>query len=266
MLIAASILVLAAGIPLFLLSSQTETRFAWTIKPAVTAAFLGAGYWGSFVLEFLAARERVWARARVAVVPVLTFTVRRCVATLVHLDRFHFHSSSTAAQISTWGWLAVYALVPPVMTVLLVRQIRAPGVDPPRDAPLPPALRVVLVVQAGVMLAVGALLYVGAGLDEGALAVGADAADRAPVAAWLLGIGLTAAWVVWENDWRRVRVAMIGYAAIGVLQLVVLARYTDELDWSDVQAYVFLLFVLSMPLIGIYGWRAGSERRSASPI
>ena len=266
MLIAAGILVLAAGIPLFLLSSQTETRFAWTIKPAVTAAFLGAGYWGSFVLELLAARERVWARARVAVVPVLTFTVLTLLATLIHLDRFHFHSSSTTALVSTWGWIAVYAIVPPVMTVLLVRQVRAPGIDPPREAPLPTWLRVVLVVQAGVLLAVGMLLYVAPDSTKGLWPWALTPLTARAVAAWLLGIGLTAAWVVWENDWRRIRVAMAGYAAIGVLQLVVLARYRDELDWDSAQAWCFLLFVLSMPLIGAYGRRAGAESRPASPV
>jgi hypothetical protein len=256
MLIAASILVFAAGIPLFLLSSRTETTFAWTIKPSLTAAFLGAGYWGSFVLEFLAAREGVWARARGAVAPVLTFTVLTLVATLIHLGKFHFHSSSTGARFSTWGWLVVYAIVPPVMTALLVRQIRIPGVDPPREAPLPMMLRLVLAAQAVVMLLVGALLFVAPSTTKGLWPWALTPLTARAVAAWLLGIGLAAGWVVFENDRRRVRILMISYAAIGVLELVALLRYLDDVDWG-VQAGVFLLFAVSMPLIGAYGWRAG---------
>jgi hypothetical protein len=53
---------------------QTETYFAWTIHPPLTAAVLGAGYWASFVLELLSARERLWARTRVAVPAVLLFS------------------------------------------------------------------------------------------------------------------------------------------------------------------------------------------------
>lgn len=259
MLIAAGILVFAAGIPLFLLSSRTATTFAWTIKPSLTAAFLGAGYWGSVVLEFLAAREVVWAHARGAVAPVLTFTVLTLAATLIHLGKFHFHSSSTGAQISTWGWLAVYVIVPPVMAVLLVRQIRTPGVDPPREAPLPSMLRLVLAAQAAVMLLVGALLFVAPSATKGLWPWVLTPLTARAVAAWLLGIGLAGVWVVFENDWRRARVSMIGYAAIGVLELVALLRYLDDVNWG-VPAYVFLVFLISMPLIGIYGWRAGPVR------
>ena len=67
LLVAASVLVFLAGFQLFILTEQTEHYFAWTIQPPLTAAFLGAGYWSSFLLEFLASRERIWARARVAV-------------------------------------------------------------------------------------------------------------------------------------------------------------------------------------------------------
>ena len=42
MLWAASLLVLLAGVPLFLGSEQTDLYFAWTIMPPLTAAFLGA--------------------------------------------------------------------------------------------------------------------------------------------------------------------------------------------------------------------------------
>jgi hypothetical protein len=259
MLLVASALVLAAGIPLFLLSARTETGFAWTIDPPLTAAFLGAGYWGSFVLELLASRERVWANARVAVAPVLTFTVLTLVATLLHLDRFHFHSSSATARLSTWGWLGVYVIVPPLLTVLLVRQLRAPGTDPPRAARLPSALRVLLGGQAAVLLALGALLFVAPADTKGLWPWALTPLTARAVAAWLIGIGLAAALVVREDDWRRVRVAMVAYAAIGVLELIALGRYRHDVDWNGVQAYVFVAFVLSVALVGAYGWRASGR-------
>jgi hypothetical protein len=62
-----SVLVLVIGIPLYLLPDQTDRYFAGTIHPPLTAVVLGAGYWASFVLELLSARERLWARTRVAV-------------------------------------------------------------------------------------------------------------------------------------------------------------------------------------------------------
>jgi uncharacterized integral membrane protein len=61
LLLVASVLVFIIGIPLFLLSGQTDRYFAWTISVPLTAAFLGAAYWSSFLIEFMASRERVWA-------------------------------------------------------------------------------------------------------------------------------------------------------------------------------------------------------------
>src|SRR4051794_37339960 len=85
----ASVLVFIIGIPLFLLSEQTDRYFAWTISLPLTAAFLGAGSGSSFFIEFVASRERSWATSRVAVPAVFVFTVLTLVATLIHLDLFH---------------------------------------------------------------------------------------------------------------------------------------------------------------------------------
>ena len=92
MLLAASFLVLLSGILLYVLSEQTDKYFAWTINPPLTAAFLGAGYWASFILEFLSAREQSWEKARIAVPAVALFTLLTLIVTLIHLDKFHLNS------------------------------------------------------------------------------------------------------------------------------------------------------------------------------
>src|SRR5205823_914957 len=108
LLLVASVLVFLAGIPLYLGTEQTDLYFAWTIKPPITAAFLGAAYWASCVLELLSARERVWARARLAVPALLVFTTLMLLATLLHLDRFHLNGSNIVARGVAWAWLAIY--------------------------------------------------------------------------------------------------------------------------------------------------------------
>ena len=59
-------LLFAAGLVAFVFSESTDVHFAWTIEPATTAAFIGAGYWTSVFIVLLAARERTWAEARIA--------------------------------------------------------------------------------------------------------------------------------------------------------------------------------------------------------
>ena len=92
LLLIASFLVLLVGISLFFLPRRTDTYFAWTISPALTAAFLGSAYWSSFLMELLGSREKLWARTRITVPAVFLFTSLTLLATLIHLDKFHFGS------------------------------------------------------------------------------------------------------------------------------------------------------------------------------
>src|SRR5437588_8998643 len=93
LLYAASTLVFLAGLQLSLLTEQTDTYFAWTIHPSLTAAFLGAAYWAAVPVEVIAARQTIWAKARVAVPAIWLFTTLTLVATLLHFGKFNFSSS-----------------------------------------------------------------------------------------------------------------------------------------------------------------------------
>jgi len=76
----------------------------------------------------ISARQRVWARARVAVPGVLLFTLLTLVATLIRLDLFRMDC------FFGWAWLVVYMVVPSAIIVGLVGQLRVAGDDPPRQS------------------------------------------------------------------------------------------------------------------------------------
>jgi hypothetical protein len=65
------------------------------------------------------------------------------------------------------------------------------------------------------------------------------------VGAWLLTIAVLALHACLENDRRRVRLALIGYAVFGVLQLIALARFSGDVDWSDPRSWVFAALLAS---------------------
>ena len=214
-----SFLVFLAGIQLFVLTTRTDHYFAWTIANPFTAAFLGAFYWTAIPLAFLSARERLWANARVGVPGVLVFLWATLLTTLLHIGKFHFSSSDHFAKGAAWLWLLIYAADPVLVSVALALQLRVKGADPPRAAPLPGWYRSLLVAQA------------------------------------LLGVVLATAFL--ENDWVRIRAATAAYAVLGVLELVALARYGDQLSWARPAAWAFLAFVVSVLFAGSYGsWRA----------
>jgi len=254
LLLVASVLVFIIGIPLFLLSGQTDRYFAWTISVPLTAAFLGAGYWSSFFIEFVAARERVWANSRVAVPAVFVFTALTLVATLVHLDLFHLGSSFAGiTQIGTWTWMVVYVSVPILLAALWLIQLRLPGGDPPRRTPMSGGVRLAIYLLAAGMLVVGVALFV-APLGAGVLWPWelTPLTGRA-VGAWLIGLGVAAAHMARERDWRRVLPASAMFAVFGALELVVLFRFLGDVVWSGVRAWIYLLFLLSMLAVGLYG-------------
>lgn len=259
-LLIASGLVFSVGITLMFLPAQTAQYFAWTIDQQLAAGFLGAAYWASGVLELSASRETVWARTRVGIPTVFVFTVLTLVTTLLHIDRFHLGSEhALITRLGTWVWLAVYAVVPPAMLILWLLQARLRGDDPPRYLPLATWMRGLIVVQGSIMLVLGITLFVTPATvawlwpwTMGALSVRA-------VAAWLIGLGVGVLHVAYENDWWRVQAATIGYAVFAMLELIILLRFAGEVEWASPKTWFYIVFLLSILLVGVYGYVAGQR-------
>ena len=262
LLCTAAVLVLLAGLQLFVFTGRTSTFFAWTIVNPLAAAFLGGGYWASVLIEALAGRQAVWANARIAVPTVFVFTVLTLAATLVHLGQFHLGSHFTAGtRIVTWAWIGVYVLVPLLMLIVLVVQARTPGADPPRSAPLPIWLLVVLAVQAIILLGFGVALF----------AVPRQAAPLWPwkltplvaqaTGAWLISLGVAAGHSLLERDARRLRPAALGYILLALLQAIALARYPHQFEWGSASGRIYLVFLGAMLVTGAAGL-ASSVRRA----
>lgn len=259
MLLVASGLVFIVGIQLYVLTERTDQFFAWTIASPLTAAFLGGGYWASCAMELLASRKRIWAQARIAVPAVLLFTTLTLIVTLLHIDKFHFSAPSLLTRGMTWVWLAVYAIVPLVMGWLLIGQLRAPGADPPRGVALPGWLRAALVLHGAIMAPLGLALLLAPTLVAPIWPWALTPLTARAIGAWLLSLGVAALHASWENDWRRVQVATLSYTVFGGLQLLALLRYPQELRWADPAAWLYLAFILSVLLVGVYGWRRSTR-------
>jgi hypothetical protein len=242
----------------------------------VTATFLGAGYWTSVLLEFMAAREKVWARARIAVVPVLTFTTLTLIATLLHLDRFHLDATKFAPITlgATWAWMVIYGAVPPLMSGILIYQLRQPGVDEPRTAPMPGWLVAVLGAQGGVMVLFGVLLFFAKEIfpatfaDPGNIQLlpfwswTLSPLTARAVGAWLIGLGLTSASAAYERDFARAWIMHLSAVLFCILQFVGLARYAANVTW-DARAWGFVLFLLTILAANAYAVSAAQKLKQA---
>jgi hypothetical protein len=270
LLLIAAVLVLLAGTQLFVFTERTAEYFAWTIANPLTAAFLGAAYWGSFIIELLAARARLWAYARIAVPTVLVFTVLTLGVTLWHLEQFHLGPTfGLNTQLVTWLWIAIYTVVPVLLVIVLVVQARTPGVAPPTRTPTPAWLNLLVGAQAVVLLGLGLWLLVdplGAGRAVWPWQL-TPLTGRA-IGAWLFSLGIAAVHALVERDLARLGPAAWGYLVISALQLVALARYPDVPDWGSPRTVCYVGFLLSMLVVGgaaLIGARASSAAGAHRP-
>ncbi|MEW1919964.1 hypothetical protein [Pseudarthrobacter oxydans] len=263
LLYVAAFLVFLAGLVLFVFPLRTAEWFAWTVNPPMTAVFLGAAYWSAAGLEVTGARSASWESARLAVWPVFVFTTLTLGVTLLHLDRFHLSPENGAlAQIATWAWLAIYAMVPVAMLVVSWMQIRsrrpAPTSVTAGRPVLPPALRLLMAGIAGVLLCYGVAL----------LAIPAYAATWWPwtlseltaraVGAWMVGLGWSAAQGQSSADLRTVRPVALTSVAFVILQALALLRYGGALAWPSAPAIGFVTVLLAIGTAG--GWAFALSR------
>jgi hypothetical protein len=257
LLYVAAFLVFLAGLVLFVFPLQTNEFFAWTVNPPMTAVFLGAAYWASAGLEVTGARSESWDSARLAVWPVFIFTTLTLGVTLVHIDRFHLSpDTAPTAQIATWAWLAIYAVVPVAMLAISRMQLRsrppAPVSGTAGRPVLPPVLRLLLAGIAGVLLLYGVAL----------LAVPIPAAAWWPwplteltgraIGAWLVGLGWAAAQGQFSRDLRTARPVALTSVAFVILQAIALLRYGGALTWPSPPAIGFVTVLLAIGVAG--GW------------
>jgi hypothetical protein len=243
-----SLLALIAGSLLIGGATNTEDLFSWTIKPPLSAATLGAFYWSALVLMLPLAAGGPWHLARPAVYPVAAIAVLLLAATLIELETLDLDS------FFGWFWLVVYSVVPILLGLAIIDQLRRPDFDTREPvAPFTPHLRVALGIEGAVMLALGAVLFA---LPEAANEVWpwplGDLTSRV-MGAFVLGIGMAAAIAVRENDLIVFRGSARAYAALGVLALLALLLHRDDLDGGALATGAYVGFLAAILATGLYG-------------
>jgi len=249
------------GLSLFVFPGHTDRLFAWTIRPPLTAAFLGSSYWAATTLALACSAEREWVCARAFAPPYLIAGVVLLVVTLVHIDKFHMD------DITGWAWLTLYAIFPPAMVALLLQQIRVPGEEPPRLAPIAPAALAVLAFQASVMVLLGTALIVAPVRAAALWPWQITPLTGRAIGVFVLAQGALISTVCRERDWGRVRPAMLQYALVGALHLVALLRFSDTVEWDRPAAFLYPVFVAGVFVMGVFGVArvAGAVRSGTAP-
>jgi hypothetical protein len=254
-------LTLLAVCQLLLRPGAARETFAWQIHAEVTAAFLGASYAAGFLLSLHALRQRSWSRVRIPVLTVGVFAAVSLFATLLHTHKLQLTSGVPAARAAAWLWLVVFLVVPFACFVVVRRQGWRRSRASATRRPMPAWLAVLVGVQGALLTTAGVLLVLG-GV---AVHHHADAITRfwpwdlmplssMVVGAWLVAFGVAAALVIREGDLARLVGPSAAYALFGILQLLVLARYRDQVSAADPWLWAYVLLIGSIVVAGGYGW------------
>jgi hypothetical protein len=254
LLLIASGLVIIAGFQLFVLTEQTDRYFAWTIQSHLTAAFLGAFYWASFVLTFMTARERTWAGARVSLPGTVLFTLLTLFITLLHIDRFHLNSPDAVTLLATWAWIIIYLAVPLLLIVFLIFQFRIPGNHLPAQSALPLWWRSIFGISGIIILAVGIALMVTPKVMGSFWPWAITPLTGRAIGAWFIGSGTVIMGMLREKDCTRIEKGLLTAIVLGLLHMIVLARYPGEVKWHTPYAWAYLAFPIGGFVLGLYGW------------
>jgi hypothetical protein len=241
------------GLPVFLLPTQTDEYFAWTIAVPLTAVFLGACYWSSAALALIASRRALWAQARISMAVALVFAPLITAATFIHLDQFH-----TDKPIGII-WVAAYAIYPVMLFLVMRRQLREPGGDPPRGERLALWVRATLFAQAVVLIPLGLALFAIPG--EFAADGGLSGLWPWPLTeltsqicgAWVLAVGALSGGMALEDDQNRVAPFLASFGIFGLLQAIALAREGDGMQWGEPAAYIFVGYLATTLVLSAYG-------------
>jgi hypothetical protein len=232
------------GTQVTLLSRHTETYWAWTIALPISAIFIGASFCATSVLFAWGLQQREWIRVRAVVSGGPFVTVGLLVATLRHVGEFH----GAVGVI----WVEAYVFAVPAFLAAAVQQLMVPGRDRPVEERLPAPLRGALALQAVAMLAWGILLF---SRPHHASAVWpwplAPLAAEA-IAAWLLGIGGSAAYIALRGDRADMPGAALSYIVLGAIWIGG-AIFAGDAFHNGLDAVLYILFAVGVIAVGVAG-------------
>jgi len=256
------ILVLATWV-LYLHPSETARHFAWTIKPSMTALFMGAGYGSAVYFYARMVAVRRWHRVACGFIPTTIFTWLMLGATILHWSRFHH------GQLAFELWLWIYIVTPFLVPfVWLVNRRTDPGTLEERDAALPAAVRLALVVVGIGLCLVSAWLYLLPSSSAAHWPWTLTPLTSRVIASFIAIPGVTWLMLAGDGRWSSCRIPLETTALSILLMAAGTARAWSDLDHSNPLTW-FIVAGMAVTLLAIGGLAVAMQRlagaRDAAP-
>ena len=238
---------------LFFYPDLSGQRFAWAIKPHMTAMYMGAGYLGGSWLFINAVFGKRWHHIQGGFLPITIFTWFMMLATFLHWDRFALGS------LGFNTWLVLYVITPFLVPALWFMNRKA-------DSGQPEEKDVLISTTVGWVLkliGVGGLLFAVIGFINPAFAIQAWPWTLTPLTArvicgWIALLSVGAFTLSNEPRWSGWKVLLESIAVWHVLVFVAAFMNPTDFKTSIINWYTISIGVM---LIGIFIFYPMSEMR-----
>ena len=244
----------AAFLILYLAPQDSGARFAWPIKPTMSARMLGATYLGGayFFTRVLFARQ--WHTVRLGFIPVTTFAALMGLSTLLHWERFnHGHLAFNL-------WAILYFTTPiivPLVWALNQRQNPDPSSSP--EARFSRPLVLAIGGLGAVLTAVSLLLFLFPALMIPTWPWQLTPLTTRAMAAMFSLAGLVGLGVARDPRWSSASLLFQAQALPIVLILIAMLPARGEILWSGPASWFFVAGMLLV--LGLIGWAAVEASR-----
>lgn len=236
-------ILMLAFIILYIFPETTAERFAWQIKPDMTAAFMGAGYLGGAWLFLHAVFGHRWHRVAAGFLPVAAFTSCMLLATILHWDRFDL------SHFPFILWLILYAVTPFLLPFLWWRnRATDPGTPEQDDVVVPQGAQWALAALGVVLLASALFAFVAPESFAAMWPWQLTPLTARIMGGWFVLLGVGGLVIARDSRWSAWRV---GLESIGLWHiLVLLAAFLNQADFPG-GLFNWYLIAVALVVIGM---------------
>jgi hypothetical protein len=225
---------------------RTDTLWAWTIDPPLTAMLLGSVYLAGAYFFARVLFGAPWERVQAGVPAVIVFVWMAALATALHLDRFHEDSLPFAA------WAALYVVTPFAVPWLYLRNRVGAG-----GPPLPRAARAVLGAVGAAIVSLAVVLFVvpDVGVDGWAWTLTPlTTRITAAVVALYGGVWLS---VALHGTSTAARIPLQAHALGLTVLIVAVVRGEEAVEWGNAIAPAVVAVAAVMATVSaLLAWKA----------
>jgi hypothetical protein len=232
---------------LYLTPSASGDRFAWEIKPNMTAAFMGAGYLGGSWLFIQTLFGKNWHRVAPGFPAVTAFTWAMLIVTILHWERFDLR------HFPFQLWFGLYILTPFLVPGLWLLNRRAAGTHVMENyVRVPQAARLAFRGLGFFLLAIGLLGIVYPQVLTATWPWSLTPLTARVLAGWLTLLGVGGIVIGGERRWSAWRVGMESIAIWHVLILAAGIINRKDFHSGPFNWYMVSVFAVLTGMLGLY--------------